>query len=289
MKHEFPYLCDMAKKKFHRGQRNQARKKKKRPGKDFNKLNKPVISTQVLADKTRLNKYVALSGICSRRKAAELVKDGKVKVNGKININPGFEVTKDDVVEYAGKKLVPQLDKVYILMNKPKNTITTASDEKGRRTVLDLIGDKVPQRIFPVGRLDRATTGLLLLTNDGDLAHSLSRPSSQVRKIYHATLDKPLTEKDLAKIKKGIRLEEGIAIVDGISYLEEKPKNNIGIEIHIGWNRIIRRIFEQLNYEVVKLDRVYFAGLTKKDLKRGWFRHLNGQEIIMLKHFTKRN
>ncbi len=280
----------MAKKKFHRGQRNQDRKKKKkRPGKDFNKLNKPVISTQVLADKTRLNKYVALSGICSRRKAAELVKDGKVKVNGEINVNPGFEVTKDDVVEYNGKKLVPQLDKVYILMNKPKNTITTASDEKGRRTVLDLIGDKVPQRIFPVGRLDRATTGLLLLTNDGDLANNLSHPSSQVRKIYHATLDKPLAEKDLAKIKKGIRLDEGIAKVDGVSYLDEKPKNIVGIEIHIGWNRIIRRIFEQLNYEVVKLDRVYFAGLTKKDLKRGWFRHLNGQEIIMLKHFSKKN
>lgn len=278
----------MAKKKFHRGQRNQVRKKK-RPGRDFNKLNKPVISTQVLAEKTRLNKYVAMSGICSRRKAAELVKDGQVKVNGEININPGFEVSKTDVVEYKGKKLIPQLDKVYLLMNKPKNTITTASDEKGRRTVLDLIGDKVPQRIFPVGRLDRATTGLLLLTNDGDLAHSLSHPSSQVRKIYHATLDKPLTEKDLAKIKKGIRLEEGIALVDGVSYLEEKPKNIVGIEIHIGWNRIIRRIFEQLNYEVVKLDRVYFAGLTKKDLKRGWFRHLNGQEIIMLKHFTKGN
>lgn len=279
----------MAKKKFHRGQKNLQKKKKKRPGKDFNKLNKPVISTQVLAEKTRLNKYVALSGICSRRKAAELVKDGKVKVNGKVNVNPGFEVTKKDVVEYQGKKLIPQLDKVYILMNKPKNTITTASDEKGRRTVLDLIGDKVPQRIFPVGRLDRATTGLLLLTNDGDLANKLSHPSGQVRKIYHATLDKPISEKDLAKIAKGVRLDEGLAIVDGISYLDERPKNVVGIEIHIGWNRIIRRIFEQLNYEVVKLDRVYFAGLTKKDLKRGWFRHLNGQEIIMLKHFTKGN
>ena len=276
----------MAKKKPHRGQQNRTYKKKKRPGKDFNKLNKPVISTQVLAEKTRLNKYVALSGICSRRKAAELVKAGKIKVNGEININPGFEVTKDDTVEYNEKKLTPQLDKVYILMNKPKNTITTASDEKGRRTVLDLIGDKVPQRIFPVGRLDRATTGLLLLTNDGDLSHTLSHPSSQVRKIYHATLDKPLSEKDLAKIKKGIRLDEGIAVVDGVSYLDDKPKNIVGIEIHIGWNRIIRRIFEQLTYEVIKLDRVSLAGLSKKDLKRGWFRHLNGREIIMLKHFT---
>ena len=276
----------MAKKKFHRGQKIRT-KKKKRPGKDFNKLNKPVVSTQVLAEKTRLNKYVALSGICSRRKAAEYVKEGLVKVNGDVVVNPGFEVTKKDVVEYKGTKLIPQLDKVYILMNKPKNTITTASDEKGRRTVLDLIGDKVPQRIFPVGRLDPATTGLLLLTNDGDLSFRLSHPSGQVRKIYHATLDRPLAENDLAKIKKGIRLEEGIAIVDGISYLDDKPKNKVGIEIHIGWNRIIRRIFEHLNYEVVKLDRVYFAGLTKKDLKRGWFRHLNGQEIIMLKHFTK--
>ncbi|HHB79911.1 MAG TPA: rRNA pseudouridine synthase [Saprospiraceae bacterium] len=278
----------MAKKKFHRGQKNTAKRKKKQ-SRDFNKLNKPVISTQVLSDKTRLNKYVALSGICSRRKAAELVKEGKVKVNDQVIINPGYEVLKGDVVSFNGKILQPQLDKVYILMNKPKNTITTASDEKGRRTVLDLLGDKVSQRIFPVGRLDRATTGLLLLTNDGDLAYRLSHPSSQVRKIYHATLDKPITESDLAKIKKGVRLEEGIALVDGVSYIDEKPKNIVGIEIHIGWNRIIRRIFEQLNYEVVKLDRVYFAGLTKKDLKRGWFRHLNGQEIIMLKHFTKGN
>lgn len=276
----------MAKKKFHRGQRSP--NKKKRKGKDFHKLNKPVVSTQVLADKTRLNKFVALSGICSRRKAAELVKDGKVKVNQQVIVNPGFEVTKDDVVEYNGKKLIPQLDKVYILMNKPKNTITTSSDEKGRRTVLDLIGDKVPQRIFPVGRLDRATTGLLMLTNDGDLAHKLSHPSSNVRKIYHAVLDKPLLPKDLERIKKGIQLDEGVAIVDGVSFLDDKPKNYVGIEIHIGWNRIIRRIFEQLNYDVVKLDRVYFAGLTKKDLKRGWFRHLNGKEIIMLKHFLKK-
>ncbi len=278
----------MAKKKFHRGQRDKV-KKKKRPGKDFNLLNKPVKSTQVLADKTRLNKYVALSGICSRRKAAELVKDGQIKVNGKVNLNPGFEVTKKDVVSYQGKKLFPQLDKVYILMNKPKGTITTVKDERGRRTVLDLIGDKVPQRIFPVGRLDRATTGLLLLTNDGDLANKLSHPSGEVKKLYHATLDKPLTEKDLAKIKKGIKLEEGVAIVDGIGYISKKPKNNVGIEIHIGWNRVIRRIFEQLDYKVEKLDRVYFAGLTKKDLKRGWFRHLNGKEIIMLQHFTKGN
>ncbi|RME12102.1 MAG: pseudouridine synthase, partial [Bacteroidetes bacterium] len=169
---------------------------------------------------------------------------------------------------------------------KPKDVITTVSDEKGRRTVIDLLRNKVPERVFPVGRLDRMTTGLLLLTNDGDLAQRLSHPSFKVKKIYYVVLDKILPEPDLERIRKGVELEDGIATVDGIDYVGQK-KNEIGIELHLGKNRIIRRIFEHLGYEVVKLDRTFYAGLTKKDLPRGHFRHLKEKEIIMLKHFTK--
>lgn len=237
--------------------------------------------------KMRLNKYVAHAGVCSRRKAGELVKLGKIRVNGIVEANPAIEVGPEDKVEYNGKVLKVVVKKIYLLLNKPKNVITTMDDKRGRKTVWDVVKEKVDSKVFPVGRLDRNTTGLLLLTNDGDLAYKLSHPSSSVKKIYQVVLDRPLAEEDLAKIEKGLKLEDGIATVDVVTYIQELPPNNIGIQLHSGKNRIIRRIFEHLNYTVDALDRVYFAGLTKKDLPRGWSRELKKKEIIMLKHFTK--
>ena len=237
-------------------------------------------------DTTRLNKFMAHCGVASRRACAELIKDGKVTINGKVVLEPGYRVKPEDVVKYDGKKLRTESKMIYILMNKPKNTITTVSDEKGRKTVMDVIGDKVKQRIFPVGRLDRATTGLLILTNDGDLTKKLSHPSHEVKKVYYVSLDKPVSEEHIELIRTGITLEDGLAPVDGVSHIQGKGKTEVGIEIHIGRNRIVRRIFEHFGYQVLKLDRVYYAGLTKKDLPRGWFRNLSKKEVIMLKHFV---
>lgn len=233
----------------------------------------------------RLNKYIAHSGVCSRRKAAELVKDGKIQVNGKTEINPSYMVQETDTVKYNGKKLKRNTKMIYILMNKPKNVVTTTSDEKARKTVLDIVQKKVTERIYPVGRLDRNTTGLLLLTNDGDLTKKLSHPSSEVKKRYHVVLDRPVTEEDMAAIRKGLILEDGKAVVDDLDWIIGSDQSEVGVEIHMGKNRIVRRIFEHLGYEVERLDRVYYAGLTKKDLPRGWFRELTKQEVIMLKHF----
>lgn len=235
----------------------------------------------------RLNKYVAHCGICSRRKAADLVKAGEIKVNGKVEDNPAYQIQKGDVVLYQDKKITPVAKPVYLLMNKPKGVITTVKDERGRKTVIDVLKGKVKERVFPVGRLDGATTGLLILTNDGELANKLMHPSNEVTKFYQATLDRPLTKQDLEAIRKGLTLEDGPIEVDGVDYVRTvKKKNVIGIELHSGRNRIIRRIFEHLNYRVTALDRVYLAGLTKKDLPRGFFRQLTEREIIMLKHFT---
>ena len=233
----------------------------------------------------RLNKYIAHSGVCSRRKAAELVKNGEITVNDQINKDPSYLVQEDDRVSYKGKKLRLERKKIYILMNKPKNVVTTTSDERARKTVMDILENKVKERIYPVGRLDRNTTGLLLITNDGDLATKLSHPKHGVRKRYHVILDKPVTEDHLKLIKMGLTLDDGKAVVDDIDWIIGSDNSEIGIEIHIGKNRIVRRIFEHLGYHVEKLDRVYYGGLTKKDLPRGWFRHLKPKEIIMLKHF----
>ena len=236
----------------------------------------------------RLNKFIAQSGICSRRKAAEMVKAGEIMVNGEVNTNPAYETQEQDIITYKGEVVKKEEKLIYVLLNKPKNFITTAEDEKGRKTVLDLVKDRYTERLFPVGRLDRNTTGLILLTNDGALAKKLSHPSHQIKKIYHVELDKNLKTSDLDKIKEGIQLEDGPAKVDAVDYIESGKKNEVGIEIHSGKNRIVRRIFESLGYEVVKLDRTYFAGLTKKDLPRGFSRELIEKEIIMLRHFTNR-
>ena len=233
----------------------------------------------------RLNKYVAHAGICSRRKAADLVKAGQIKVNNQVEINPAYLVQEGDIVSYRDKKIELETTKVYLLLNKPKNIVTTLSDEKGRMTVSDLVKDKVKERIYPVGRLDRNTTGLLLLTNDGDLAKKLSHPSNEVKKFYQVTLGRDISDHDIKLIHEGLELEDGPTPVDNIGRIPN-TKNQVGIEIHIGRNRIVRRIFAHLGYEVLKLDRTYYAGLTKKDLPRGWSRHLTEKEIIMLKHFT---
>lgn len=232
----------------------------------------------------RLNKYLSHCGIAARRQSAEFVKQGLVTVNGEVEPNPGYPVQPGDEVRYKGQVVKLEERKVYILMNKPRDIITTANDEKGRKTVLDIIGNKVEERIFPVGRLDRNTSGLLLLTNDGDLAKKLSHPSHKVQKVYHVTLDKPFHRNDFEKVQKGLKLEDGLALVDSLHYVEG-TKDELEISLHIGKNRIVRRIFEHLGYEVVKLDRTYYAGLTKKDIGRGHFRHLTEQEVIMLKHF----
>ncbi|RUA12473.1 MAG: pseudouridine synthase [Flavobacteriia bacterium] len=233
-------------------------------------------------DEIRLNRYIANAGICSRREADTFIAAGNVTVNGKPVTEMGYKVKRSDDVRFDGKRLNPE-QKEYILLNKPKNFITTTSDEKGRRTVMELISSASKARLLPVGRLDRNTTGLLLFTNDGDLTKKLTHPKHGVRKIYHVHLDQSLSLADLHKIEAGLELEDGPIEVDSISFIQGAPKKEIGVEIHSGRNRIVRRIFEHLGYEVTKLDRVIFAGLTKKDLPRGHWRHLTEQEVINLK------
>lgn len=230
----------------------------------------------------RLNRYISNAGICSRRDADSLIAKGLITVNGKVVTELGIQVNFSDDVRYQGKRLNPET-KVYILLNKPKDVVTTASDPQGRLTVLDLVSEACDERVYPVGRLDRQTTGVLLLTNDGELAKKLTHPSSEQRKIYHVFTDKPVEQSHLSLIATGIELEDGLIAADAISYADPKDKTQVGIEIHSGRNRIVRRIFEHLGYKIVKLDRVYFAGLTKKGLARGRWRFLNDQEVTFLK------
>jgi len=230
----------------------------------------------------RLNKYIANAGICSRREADVFIKAGSATVNGKVVSEMGYKVQDGDVVRFDGSLITPEA-KQYILLNKPKNYITTMDDERGRKTVMELVGNATQERIYPVGRLDRNTTGLLLFTNDGDLAKKLTHPKHQVRKIYHASLDKKLAMADLQKISENFKLDGKMVYVDDISYIQGEPKTQVGIQIHSGRNRIVRRIFEHFGYKVTKLDRVVFAGLTKKNLPRGRYRTLTEQEIINLK------
>jgi len=234
-----------------------------------------------------LNKYIAHAGTCGRREAAELVKSGHITVNGDTVLEPGYKVQYKDVVRLKGKVLQLQVTPVYILLNKPKDYICTASDPEGRKTVLDIIKNATTQRMFPVGRLDRNTTGVLILTNDGDLAQKLTHPSYEIKKIYEVTLDKPVTKADLETIATGIELEDGFIAADAVSYLSNTSKNVIGIEIHSGRNRIVRRIFEHLGYDVRHLDRVMFANLTKKNVDRGKWRFLAEKEVRTLKFLNK--
>ncbi|CAN5176417.1 pseudouridine synthase [soil metagenome] len=234
-------------------------------------------------DLIRLNRFISNSGICSRREADEMIKVGLISVNGQVVTELGFKVKRTDDVRHDGKRLKAEKP-VYILLNKPKGFITTTDDPQERNTVMHLIAGACKERVYPVGRLDRNTSGLLLLTNDGDLTEKLSHPKHNVKKIYKAELDRPITKADFQKIVDGVRLEEGKAMVDDVAIMGEDGKT-VGLEIHIGWNRVVRRIFEALGYEVAKLDRSVYATLDKKDLSRGHWRFLRQDEVIRLKHF----
>ncbi len=229
----------------------------------------------------RLNKYISTAGVCSRREADKLIEKGLITVNGEVVTTVGTIVKKSDVVIYNGKQLSAE-KMVYVLLNKPKNFTTTLSDPHAERTVIDLVRTACDERIYPVGRLDKMTTGLLLLTNDGDLTKKLTHPKYEHRKIYYAFLDKEISNEDIEKIRKGFSLEDGFIKADKISLVNSNPLE-VGIEIHSGRNRIVRRIFKHLGYEVVKLDRVFFAGLTKKNLPRGKWRYLTNKEVGLLK------
>ncbi|HAO47420.1 MAG TPA: pseudouridine synthase [Ferruginibacter sp.] len=233
-----------------------------------------------------LNKYLAHCGVCSRRDAVALITAGKVKVNGKVSTEPGYKVLHTDEVVFNGKKLFVTKNLVYILLNKPKDYLTTTDDPQGRKTVLQLIKAATSERVYPIGRLDRNTSGVLLLTNDGDLTQKLSHPSYEITKIYEAKLDKPLAKSDFDKILKGLKLEDGPIFVDSLAYADSKDKSIIGIELHSGRNRIVRRIFEHLGYDVKGLDRVMYANLTKKNVERGKWRHLSEKEIRLLKYMN---
>ena len=236
----------------------------------------------------RLNRFIAHAGICSRREADTFIIAGSVEVNGKVVSEMGYKVLPGDSVKFDGRLLTPEKME-YVLLNKPKNFLTTTEDDKGRKTVMDLISNSSKSRLLPVGRLDRNTTGLLLFTNDGDMAAKLTHPRYAIRKIYHVVLDRALKVSDLQQIEKGIELEDGPISVDAVSYIAGATKREVGLEIHSGRNRVVRRIFEHLGYEVSKLDRVMFAGLTKKDLPRGQWRVLDAKEVSFLKMIGKRS
>ena len=233
-------------------------------------------------EEVRLNKFMANAGICSRREADELIQQGLVKVNGNVVTELGSKIKRDDVVEY-NDKVVTLENKCYILLNKPKDCVTTSDDPDGRLTVMDIVKNACKERIYPVGRLDRNTTGVLLLTNDGDLASKLTHPKYVKKKIYQVWTDKDIAEDDMQQLADGIELDDGPIHADAISYVNDHDKNQAGIEIHSGRNRIVRRMFESLGYRVTKLDRVYFAGLTKKNLPRGRWRYLTQEEVNFLK------
>lgn len=233
-----------------------------------------------LHDSIRLNKLISHAGICSRREADALIQAGHITVNNQKIVTLGYQVTPSDVVKYKNKLL--KADKsVYLLLNKPKDCITTAKDPQGRTTVMDIVKNACQERVYPVGRLDRNTTGLLILTNDGELAQKLAHPASQIKKLYQVDLDKPIQAKDLTAIQAGIQLEDGMAQVDKVAIVTADQKT-LGLALHMGKNRIIRRIFEHLGYEIVKLDRVMYANLTKKDLPRGKWRSLTDREVKSL-------
>lgn len=233
-------------------------------------------------DNIRLNKFLSNAGICSRREADVLIKTGIVTVNDKVVTEMGFKVKPGDVVKYDGETINAET-KQYVLLNKPKGFITTMDDPKGRKTVMTLVKKACKERVYPVGRLDKDTTGLLLFTNDGDLAKKLTHPKHKASKMYHVSLDKKVSKEDLDSLLKGITLEDGTTRFDSAEYVKDGNSYEVGVELHSGKNRIVRRSFEALGYKVLKLDRVVFAGLTKKDLPRGMFRHLTEKEVGFLK------
>ena len=229
----------------------------------------------------RLNRFIANAGLCSRREADTLIADGRIKVNGKLVREMGYKVKKGDNVVYQGKRLKSETHQ-YVLLNKPKGFVTTMKDPHAKHTVMELVETACDERIYPVGRLDKDTTGLLLFTNDGETAKKLTHPSHKVRKIYQVALDKPITKADFEKIINGLVLDDGLAPVSELAIIGD-DNQNLGIEVHIGRNRIVRRIFQHLGYKVKKLDRVMFKNLTKKNLPRGKFRHLGPKEVMALK------
>jgi len=233
-------------------------------------------------EEIRLNKFIANAGICSRREADELIKTGLISVNGKIVTEMGVKVKHIDEIKYNGERIRSE-KKVYLLLNKPRDYVTTVSDPEGRKTVMDLIKRASIERVYPVGRLDRNTTGVLLFTNDGDLTTKLTHPKFEKKKIYHVFLNRDLSKADLEKIANGLELQDGYIKPDAINYVYADSKKEVGIEIHSGKKHIVRRIFDSLEYKVVRLDRVYFAGLTKKNLPRGKWRFLTPKEVNMLK------
>jgi len=235
-----------------------------------------------LNEPIRLNKYLSNSGVCSRREADEFIRAGVVKVNGETVTELGSKVKRSDAITFHNEPVKLE-HKIYVLLNKPKNCVTTADDPQERLTVMDLVKNACQERIVPVGRLDRNTTGVLLLTNDGDLASKLTHPKFLKKKIYHVWLDKEVSVADMQKLAEGVELEDGEIHADAVSYVSETDNTQVGIEIHSGRNRVVRRMLEALGYHVIKLDRVYFAGLTKKNLKRGQWRYLNEREVSMLR------
>lgn len=272
--------------RFERREEISAAKKEELRKKHYSKK-KQLLHLQKKADENafiRLNRYISMGGICSRRDADALIVAGRVKVNGEVADTVGIKVKKTDKVEVDDSIITPE-KKVYLVLNKPKDYVTTVEDPLERKTVMSLIEGACKERIYPIGRLDRQTTGVLLFTNDGDLAKKLTHPKYEHKKIYHVFLDRPLEGKDFEKIAIGIELEDGLIKADEINYTSPDG-TQIGIEIHSGRNRIVRRIFENLNYQIVKLDRVYFAGITKKNLPRGRWRFLTPQEVKILKVYN---
>jgi len=274
------------------GEKPVYRDKRKGPAAKPGSVKKAVVTSPenkkkatVEKDAVRLNKLIANTGICSRREADELIAAGLISVNGNVITEMGFRVKPDDEVRYNGERLQSER-KVYLLLNKPKDYITTVDDPHASKTVMELVRTACKERIYPVGRLDRNTTGVLLFTNDGDLAKQLTHPSYNKKKIYHVFLDKPISKIEMMKITDGINLEDGFIQADAVAYASKENKREVGIELHSGKNRVVRRIFEELGFKVLKLDRVYFAGLTKKDLPRGRWRFLTEKEIKMLKMKT---
>ena len=246
----------------------------------------PTTNSGISVSEMPLNKFIAHCGIGSRRDAVPLIKEGKITVNGNVVTEPGFKVTDKDVVMFNGKKLFVTKNMVYILLNKPKDYITTTDDPQGRKTVLQLIKHSTTERIYPIGRLDRNTSGVLLFTNDGELTQRLTHPSYNVKKVYEVKLDKPVTKAHFDKIVSGITLEDGEIHADALAYADANDRSVIGIEIHSGRNRIVRRIFEHFGYDVKALDRVMYAGLTKKNVERGKWRYLSEKEIRLLKYMN---